>query len=261
MKADRALWQRRALLAGGAIAVVGWVKGAPYLASLGAPDLAFQTLPDLAPFRRLANAGATSTGAGGAIFAGLEAREPLTAEQLRLDLAVKSDPCAAFYGSMRDGPVPVAMFSDFACPICRIMESRIAKLEASDPGSFRVVRHQLPILGAASTMASRAVLAADRQGAYREMHERLIRTPVVTNISFVTFIAADIGLDPDQFRADLNSEEIDQRLRLTEAIARVFGFYGTPAFAVGQTVFLGAIPKSTLQALIDFEVGNACQTS
>jgi protein-disulfide isomerase len=261
MKADRPLWHRRVLLAGGGIALVGWVKGAPYLASFGTPELAFQTLPDLAPFRRLANAGATSGGAGGAIFAGLETREPLSAEQLRLDLAVKSDPCAAFYGSMRDGPVPVAMFSDFACPICRIMESRIAELEASDPGSFRVVRHQLPILGTASTMASRAVLAADRQGAYREMHERLIRTPAVTDISYVTAIAANIGLDPDQFRADLNSGEIDQTLRLTEAIARVFGFYGTPAFAVGQTVFLGAIPKSTLQALIDYEVGNACQTS
>ncbi len=261
MKADRPLWHRRVLLAGGGIALIGWVKGAPYLASFGTPELAFQTLPDLAPFRWLTNAGATSGGNEGAIFAGLETREPLTAEQLRLDLAVKSDPCAAFYGSMRDGPVPVAIFSDFACPICRVMESRIAELEADDPGSFRVVRHQLPILGAASTMASRAVLAADRQGAYREMHERLIRTPAVTDLSYVTTIAANIGLDPDQFINDLNSGEIDQTLLLTKAIARVFGFYGTPAFAVGQTVFLGAIPKSTLKALIADEVENTCQTN
>jgi protein-disulfide isomerase len=141
------------------------------------------------------------------------------------------------------------------------MESRIAELEARDPDSFRIVHHQLPILGASSTTASRAVLAAQKQGAYREMHERLIRTPAVTDVSYVTAIAASIGLDADQFTADLNSVEVKQALQKTEAIARVFGFYGTPAFAVGRTVFLGAIPTPTLQALIANEVDNPCQTS
>ncbi len=259
MKGERSAWHRRALLAGGLLSIVGWVKGLPYLMSLGSADLEFEALPDLAPFRRLISSGSTTSGAN--VFAGLEMRKPLTAEQTQLELAVRSDPCSAFYGSLRDGPVPVAMFSDFACPNCRIMESRMQELEASDPGSFRVVRHELPILGVASTTASRAVLAADRQGAYREMHERLIRTPAITDISYVTAIAADLGLNPDQFTTDMTSGEIDQTLRLTAAIARVFGFYGTPAFAVGQTVFLGAIPKSTLQALIAHEVENPCQTN
>jgi protein-disulfide isomerase len=249
--------KRRALLVGGIIAVVGWVRGAPDLMSFRTADLEFEMLPGLTPFRRLATAGTTS---GAAIFAGLETSKPLTAAQISLDFAVKSDPCAAFYGARRDSPVPVAMFSDFACPNCRIMETRIAELEASDPGSFRVVRHQLPILGIASTIASQAVLAADLQGAYREMHERLIRTPAITDLSYVTAMAEDLGLDADQFKADLKSGEIDQALLLTEAIARVFGFYGTPAFAVGRTVFLGAVPKSTLQALIAEEAGNPCQT-
>lgn len=251
MNENKPNWQRRALLAGGLLAVVGWVKGVPLLMSSGTPDLEFIALPDLAPFRRLVTSGATSSGA--TLLTGLAARAPLTPEEARLDLQVISDPRAAFFGPSRDGAVPIAMFSDFSCPNCRIMEARLKEMEASDPGSFRVVRHQLPILGVASTTASRAVLAADKQGAYLEMHERLIRTPAVSDLSYVTAIAADLGLDPARFNSDMTSGEIDQALSLTAAIARVFGFYGTPAFAVGRTVFLGAIPKQTLEALIAYE--------
>lgn len=257
MKADSRIWRRRAILVGGSLAVVAWVKGVPRLASFRKVDLEFEAIPELTPFRWLTTEGTTTSGA--AIFAGLEAQVPLTAEQEGLDLRIKSDPCSAFYGPPMAGPVPIAMFTDFACPNCRIMESRIEELEASDPQSFRLIRHQLPILGKASEMASRAVLAAERQGAYRQMHERLIRTPVVTDMSYVTALASKMGLDTDQFVADLNSDEIQQTLRMTEAIARVFGFYGTPAFAVGRTVFLGAIPKLTLQTLIEHEAENPCQ--
>lgn len=249
-------WKRRAILAGGGLAIFAWVKGAPHLASLGKADLAFEPLPDLVPFRRLASAGPATSGAG--LFSGLEAQTSLSDDDLRLDRVVRSDPCAAFYGPDRRGPVPVAVFSDFACPNCRVMDARIAELQAGNPGLFRIIHHQLPILGAASATASRAVLAAARQGAYDRMHARLIRTPAVTDISFVTRIAASLGLDPDQFRADIVSKDIDHALRLSAAIARVFGFYGTPAFAVGRTVFMGAVPKSTLSALIAAEEGNPC---
>ena len=78
---------------------------------------------------------------------------------------VRADPCSAFFGQRTSDAVPVAMFSDFACPICRVMDDRLSDLEESDPGTFHIVRHQLPLLGVASATASRAVLAADLQGA------------------------------------------------------------------------------------------------
>jgi hypothetical protein len=60
-------WQRRAILAGGFVALVGWVKGFLHLLSLGKADLEFEAIPDLTPFRSLSNNGATTIGA--AIFA------------------------------------------------------------------------------------------------------------------------------------------------------------------------------------------------
>ena len=252
-------WRRRALLAGGALAVAGWVKGAPHLASLGQPDFVFEDIPDLPPFRRLQGAGASTPGA--AIFAGLESGEPQTDANEELERFVRQNPCAAFFGDAPNNTVPVAMFSDFACPICRVMDDRLTDLEASDPDTFHIVRHQLPLLGVASAVASRAVLAADLQGKYREMHARLIRTPAVTDERFIAAIAENLDLDGDRLLKDMQSRAIDRRLRLTAAIANVFGFIGTPAFAVGRTVFMGSIQTGSLGKLIADENANPCLTA
>tara|TARA_R110002020_G_scaffold23684_3_gene78729 strand:- start:295 stop:717 length:423 start_codon:yes stop_codon:yes gene_type:complete len=139
------------------------------------------------------------------------------------------------------------------------MNQRLAELQERAPASFRLVRHELPLLGAASRAASRAVLAADRQGAYLEMHDKLNRTPAVTDETFIARIAGAIGLDVDRLIRDMKSKEIEQKIRRTKAIADVFGFYGTPAFAVGRTVFLGSISTSLLERLIALEDGNPCQ--
>ncbi|QFU07208.1 DSBA-like thioredoxin domain protein [Rhodobacteraceae bacterium THAF1] len=250
------VWKRRALLAGGALAVFGWVKGAPHLASLGRPDFVFEDIPDLPPFRRLRGTGSATSGA--AIFAGLDVGKPENEAGTELKQMVRGDPCTAFFGRNQGDAVPIAMFSDFACPICRIMDDRLAELEESDAGTFYIVRHQLPILGAASETASRAVLAADLQGAYRDMHARLIRSPAVTDERYIAAIADDLGLDQDRLLADMRSDAIDRRLRMTAAIADVFGFFGTPAFAIGRTVFMGSVPTNTLRQLVTLEANKPC---
>ena len=252
-------WKRRAMLAGGAIALVGWVKGVHYLASLGQPDFVFEDIPGLSPFRRLGGTGASTPGA--AIFAGLDTGPRETEADIELQAFVRSNPCAAFFGDAPSETIPVAMFSDFACPICRVMDDRLVELEGSQPGTFHIVRHQLPLLGVASTVASRAVLAADMQGQYRQMHARLMRTPAVTDERFVASIANSLGLDADKLLQDMQSNAIERRLRLSAAIAQVFGFFGTPAFAVGRTVFMGSLPSNSLRKLIEQEEGNSCLTT
>lgn len=254
----RSNWHRRVILASGAFAVFAWVKGAPHLLSLGEPDMEFQLIEGLDPFRRIVGLGTVTTDAS--VFAGIDTPVPSTPEDEQVLRMVRGDPCVAFFGPPQTGPVPIAMFSDFACPICKLMNKRLAEIQANAPDSFRLVRHELPLLGIASSTASRAVLAGERQGAYLEMHDRLSRTPAVTDDAFVARIGREIGLDGDQLLLDMNSAEVDQELRVTRAIAEVFGFYGTPAFAVGRTVFLGSMSVASLERLIADELGNACQT-
>lgn len=244
-------WRRRAVLVGGVLLVAGWTKGVPYLASLRSQDLAFRDLPDLPPFREVVSAGAIST--GGAIFAGLSGGTPVAATILALRQSVRDDPWTALYGQSHSRAVPIAVFSDFRCPNCRVMDTRLSDITAEDPEAVRIVRHELPIFGAPSVTASRAVLAAGLQGAYREMYDRLIRTPAVTDRAYVRHLAQEAGIDPERLMRDMQSDPVTATLQHSRAVADVFGFIGTPAFAVGHTVFMGTVPTSVLRSLIGAE--------
>lgn len=245
-------WRRRAIIAGSLLAVVGWVIGAPRLASLRPARLAFRDLPGLAPFRELETAGALSTGAG--LLVGLDGAAPFDAAQDARSAAVRADPCAALFGTQTDSRLPIAFFSDFNCPNCRVLDAILLDYDASHPGTIRIIRHELPLLGAASTIASQAVLAAGRQGGYQAMHDRLMRTRMVTDLKFVVAIADAAGLDGQRLVADMQTPEIASALEMSKAIASVFGFYGTPSTVISRSVFIGAIPAADVAQIIEAEL-------
>ncbi len=245
-------WRRRAILSGSLLAVAGWVIVAPRLAGLWPAQLAFRDLPGLAPFRELQSHGALSTGAG--LLVGLDGAAPPDAEQDAFIAAVRSDSCAALFGRQTDSRLPIAFFSDFNCPNCRVMDAILINYDVANPGTIRIIRHELPLLGAASTIASQAVLAADRQGGYQAMHDRLMRTRMVTDLKFVFAIAVAAGLDGQRLVADMQTPEIASALEMSKAIASVFGFYGTPSTVIGRSVFMGAIPAADVAQIIEAEL-------
>ena len=244
-------WRRRALLTGGGLAVAAWVYGVPRLGSLWPSRLTYGDLDGLAPFRTLGRSGALSTATG--VLAGLEDAAVPDADRAGRIAAVRADPCAALFGTRNDPRIPVAFFSDFNCPNCRVMDAILAAYEVAHPGILRLVRFELPLLGAASTTASKAVLAADRQAAYGAMHDRLLRNRMVSDLNLVRSIAESIGLDSARLIADMQSPEIATALDQARAIADVFGFYGTPGMVIGRTVFLGAIPAADVAQIIAAE--------
>ena len=91
------------------------------------------------------------------------------------------------------------------------------------------------------------------------MHARLIRSPAVTNEAYIAAIAESLGLDRDRLLTDMRSDEIARQLQMTAAIAEVFGFFGTPAFAVGRTVFMGSMSTRSLEKLVSEEIDNPCE--
>ncbi len=245
-------WQRRILIAGGLLAVTVWVIAAPRLTSLWPTRLTYRDLPRLTPFRALETAGALSTSAG--LLVGLEpATSPDAAQEARI-AAVRADLCAALFGPQTDTRLPVAFFSDFNCPNCRVLDAILLDYDAANPGTLQIIRHELPLLGAASTIASQAVLAADLQDGYQAMHDRLMRTRMVTDLNFVVAIAESVGLDGQRLVADMQTPEIASALDRSKAVASVFGFYGTPSTVIGRTVFMGAIPAADVAQIIKAEL-------
>ncbi len=80
------------------------------------------------------------------------------------------------------------------------------------------------------------------------MRGRFVATP-----EYLEILARDIGVDGNRLLADMESDAVSQRLCTTEAVARIFGFIGTPALVVGRTVVVGTVSESVIAALVEQE--------
>ena len=250
-------WRRRAVLTGGAAAVAAWVYAAPRLGSLWPRQLVYRDMEGLAPFRELVSTGAVSS--PNALMVGIDAEQAADPAKDARIAAVRADPCGALFGNVKDLRIPVAFFSDFNCPNCRILESILAEYQTAHPGVLRLVRFELPLLGAASVTASKAVLAADRQGAYEAMHIRLLRNRMVSDQSLVKAMADGIGIDRQRLIADMQRPEIDTALDQARALADVFGFYGTPGMVMASISLLNENPNPTEDEVRMGLEGNLCR--
>ena len=241
--------RRRDALVGGGVAA-SLLLGPAAWRALREPALVFEPHPAVPGFRRIA-AGAASSGTLGRFDGLVGLAGPLDATREAALTAVLSDLCGALFGGpVPPGAVPVASFSDYNCPYCRVLTERLAAIEARSRSTVRVRWHELPLLGEASRTAARAALAAARQGAYPAMHARLMRSRFQLTPAYLDAVAEEIGLDPGRLRADMASPTTLAELRRSAALADVFGFPGTPVMVVGRTVVVGEIGESTLERLI-----------
>lgn len=166
----------------------------------------------------------------------------------------RSGLCRTLFGrAARAGVVPIASFSDYRCPYCRVLTKELASLESELDGRIAVEWHEWPLLGDTSEAAARAALAARRQDAYPAFHARLMRTPFVPTEGYLRELSRSIGVDPERLIADMGSGAVDIQIARTRALATLFGFPGTPALVVGRTVVVGAIAPDRLRALIELE--------
>lgn len=245
---SQSLHRRGALIGMAVVGATAWWAW-PRIAQnfVGAFD--FEPLSDPPGFRRIA-AGETSSMPSP--FFGLEA--PDASEGPIPEAAVRADLCGALFGGPTPaGVLPIASFSDYNCPLCRVLTERLSDLEYHSDGDVRMTWHEWPRLGQTSISAARAALAADMQGAYAAFHKRLMRGRFVATPEYLEILARDIGIDADQLLSDMESDAVSRRLRTTETVARIFGFIGTPALVVGRTVVVGTVSESVLAALVEQE--------
>ena len=151
-----------------------------------------------------------------------------------------------------EGDVTIVEFFDYRCGYCRRMMPTIQKMLEEDP-NLRWVMKEFPILGPESLYASRAALAAQNQGKYQEFHMALMSDGVSITDENVDRIAALLGLDMEQMKADMQSEETERVLAQNQRLARELGISGTPSFVLGDNFIPGAVPEQQLIDLIEQE--------
>ncbi len=148
-----------------------------------------------------------------------------------------------------DGSVTLVEFSDYQCTYCKAMYPRLEKALAEDD-DVRVVLKELPILGATSTVAAQAALAADRQGKYAEYHRALMVLRGRLTEDAVFTAAEDVGLDVARLKKDMEDPAILAKLAENRRLAQDLGISGTPAFVTADGVIPGAVDLETLRQVI-----------
>lgn len=148
-----------------------------------------------------------------------------------------------------NGDITIVEFYDIRCPYCRRMLPVVADLLKRDL-KIRVVYKDIPILGPASAVGARAVLAAQRQGAYLKMREALMTGPAQLDSDAVKTIAARLGLDWDRLQRDMADPTIQARLDANIKLAHNLNIQGTPAYVIGQHLLPGAVSLTDLQDMV-----------
>jgi len=157
----------------------------------------------------------------------------------------QSDPVAG----NASGDVTVVEFYDLRCPYCRRMLPVMAELLHNDP-KIRLVYKDIPILGPASTLGARAVLAAQKQDGYLRLHDAIMSGPQNITEDSLRDAAARTGLDWVRLRHDMADPSIQARIDANLQIAQSLGIDGTPVYVVGGKMLPGAVDLAELQSAV-----------
>lgn len=160
---------------------------------------------------------------------------------------LENDPNAPVLGNP-DGDVTVVEFFDYNCPYCRRVMPNVEALIERDK-NVRLVYREWPILGEGSVFAARAALASREQGKYEEFHWAMMGMQGRAEEASVMRIAERVGLDLDQLRRDMGSEEIDEHIATSARLTKELGFNGTPSFVIGDALVPGVIETEQMLLL------------
>lgn len=147
------------------------------------------------------------------------------------------------------GDVTVVEFYDTRCPYCRRLRPTVDALVKADP-RVRVVFKDMPILGPASLLESRALLAAQRQGGYVRLQQALMTAPPDATDATLRAATAQAGLDWPRLQQDMQDPAITARLDANIALAQHLGIEGTPALVIGNQLIPGAVELAELQGAV-----------
>lgn len=195
------------------------------------------------------------------------ATEPPPPESPLQPPPVKPEPAAIdtenYAATMGDpnAPVTIVEFTDYQCPFCQSYSQETLPLLAADQiatGEVYYILKDLPLdsIHPNARAAAKAARCAGEQDTYWEMHDALFdNQDRWSNLPRETFLdlAANLGLDRDQFTACLDSDEMMMAIQANVDEASALGADSTPYFFVDGLPIPGAQPYE----LFDFAITEA----
>jgi protein-disulfide isomerase len=104
--------------------------------------------------------------------------------------------------------------------------------------------------------AAEAAMAANAQGKFWQMHDKLFANQQALDRPSLEKYASEIGLDVAKFKSDLESgkfkEEVTKDVQYANSLGG--GGFGTPTFFINGRKISGALPFDSFASLIDEEL-------
>ena len=134
--------------------------------------------------------------------------------------------------------VTLVEYGDYECPHCADFHHIVSELMRRMPNELALEFHHYPLpVGPNSMPASLAAEAAGEQGRYWEMHDMIFEsqrqwTGRPDGADIFTSMAGQLGMDTEQFRRDMQSEEIARRVVQDKLRGNALRITGTPTFFI-----------------------------
>jgi protein-disulfide isomerase len=139
-----------------------------------------------------------------------------------------------------NAPVTLEEFGDFECPSCKNLATFLDQMVKEYHPRVRLIFRNFPLsMHQHARDAALAAEAAGLQGHYWEMHDMLYREQPVWSSSndvrtlFISY-AETLGLDLRQFKRDMESDKVRERIEFDQARAKSLGVQTAPSLFVDK---------------------------
>ncbi|HVZ88963.1 MAG TPA: thioredoxin domain-containing protein [Polyangia bacterium] len=154
--------------------------------------------------------------------------------------------------------VKIVEFSDFQCPFCSRVVPTVEKIMKDYPTQVQLFFRQNPLpFHPKAPLAAEAAVAAQEQGKFWEMHDKLFANQQNLERADLDKYAQEIGLDMGKFKAALDSHSEKSKVDADLAMGKQIGVQGTPNFYIDGRNVQGAQPYEEFKKVIDDEIQRA----
>lgn len=164
-----------------------------------------------------------------------------------------------------NAPITLEEFSDFQCPACGVLEPGLRKVVSDYGERVRLVFRNYPLpMHQYALLAARAAEAAGQQGKFWEMHDALYdkqeewSKAMEPRVQFDSY-ATRLGLDVQRFKADMERQDLVERIKADMLRGNSLNVRGTPTvYLNGRELLPGKlVTEADLRREIDAALGSS----
>lgn len=174
---------------------------------------------------------------------------PAVKPREELALSIEDDPSFGF----QDARWQIVEFADFECSYSKDAAMAIRQLMSQYSDKFYFVFRDFPLseIHSYARRAAEAANCAQEQSKFWPMHDKIFQNQERLADLDLKLYALQAGLDMVKFNQCFDTGRYKEEVEIDLADGKAAGVYGTPTFFINGVKIEGAIPRETLERIIN----------